>query len=164
LKHLPDVIRSRIAVVPLMLRGLILALAATAAVPSFAQDEGAAGVLIVFQATVYDSGDGDLTLDAPEIVTVFTDRPQRIAQPMVTETFLAQAWGTDGPFRQVPPNAVLVSQTTAAVAIVEIFSMTQTDSGIAIQFDLIDGETPTPGDQIAVIIDALGILFPSHQN
>jgi hypothetical protein len=154
----------------MMLRRFLLCLVgATVAmsIPSWAQDEATdqAGVLVVFQGTVTAAGDGTLTMDAPEIVTVFTDRPHRIAQPMVLETFLADAWGEDGPFAQIPPNATLVDEDANTIALVDLFSMTQSDSGLVMRYSLIDGDAPALGGTVAVIIDAVVILdLQNHAN
>jgi hypothetical protein len=72
---------------------------------------------------------------------------------MVLANFLADAWAEDGPFRQVPPNAVFVDQTANAASIVEIYSMELTDAGLIIRFGLLDGDAPGGGSLVAVVID-----------
>jgi hypothetical protein len=154
-------------VVPLVGAALAAVITLPAAiVPATAQEAASATseaeTLLVLQgsvASVTSDGDG-MTITAPPVALLVTERPHRVVQPVVLQTYATQMWSADGPFQQIPANAVLVDETGAEIAIIVIYSLSYDGTTIAMTFGVLTGTAPPVGALIALTIDA----FPCPVN
>jgi hypothetical protein len=89
----------------------------------------------------------------PPVALMFTDRPHRIVRPIVLQTYVDTAWTGDAAMRQVPPNAVLVDETGAEIAIIEIYELGYDGTDLRMTFAILDGDAPPTGALVALTID-----------
>lgn len=134
--------------------GLLIALLPLAA-PAAADDSaGQDSWLVVMQGDVAKVSNEHLALVADRHAIGFTDRPERKVRFIAAQGFVDEFWAEGGVFAKDPPNASLVGEN-GTVAIVEIKAATWTAGTLAMDFDLLDGDLPAPGDRAALTIDTV---------
>jgi hypothetical protein len=102
--------------------------------------------------------DGRLTMKNVSAVTLFfSDRPQRIAGQMRTQTFVKH-WGKGAnSFKANPPNAtVSVFQDAAKItdAIIEISEPRFDGTNLSYKAKVLLGELPSDGGELSIFIDS----------
>jgi hypothetical protein len=98
--------------------------------------------------------------DVEPQVLYFSDRPERVAGHVPMSGYLDE-WkaGADN-FGEDPPNAVLSvyepGQSENTTVVVEITQPTVDGNDITYHYDLINGDMPSAGEQVALFIDWIG--------
>lgn len=112
--------------------------------------------LLFVQSATAGSFDGQtLVLSGVGATSYFSDRPNRIAGHMLTETFVSQwAEGKDS-FESNPPNAVLsvLDETGVNDSTVELSSPQLNDDQLSYQVKLLDGKPPAGFKSASLFID-----------
>lgn len=113
----------------------------------------------------YDAG--MLRLEGIDYSVAFTDRPSRNVAHITNDHFM-RLWelGADS-FADDPPNAALTYEIDKRPgrAVVQLTSIDVEETQIRYAVDVLDGEIPQAAfDRITLVIDPLGMIFPSDQN
>jgi hypothetical protein len=98
--------------------------------------------------------DSCLDLNADPHSIGFTDRPERLVRFIDTEGFVSRSWGTGGVFAIDPPNASLIGEN-GTLAIVELTAALWSDGRLGLDFVLLEGDLPAPGDRAVLTIDTV---------
>jgi hypothetical protein len=125
------------------------------ALPAAAQDSPATDSwLVVLQGDVVSVAGDRLDLNADPHSIGFTDRPERLVRFIDTEGFVSRSWGTGGVFAIDPPNASLIGEN-GTLAIVELTAALWSDGRLGLDFVLLEGDLPAPGDRAVLTIDTV---------
>jgi hypothetical protein len=108
----------------------------------------------------FDPATKKLTLnDVSPVTLFFSDRPERIAGNMTTETFLPfWSTGTDS-FLSDPPNAdlsILEDNTLRQVVVILKDPVLEGDS-LSYTIEVVDGDMPMMGSDVSMFIDIIGM-------
>lgn len=146
-----------------MKRLILLALAligATAIVQAGPDGDGEAGettLLFVQQAETASFDGTTLTLTGVPSTVWFSDRPERRAGHIDSETY-ASAWQPGKTFADDPPNAAIAIESgdQQEVVVVTLNGVEREGDG-TFQYDvsIISGELPAEADNVALLIDSL---------
>lgn len=134
-------------------------LAALLAVPLAPAAQDAPGEdpawLLVVQGTVTAVGAATMELAADRNVVAFTERPARQARLMILADLVASTWGEGSDFRNDPPNASLIDETTGQIGIITMIDATLVDGTLGFRFVALEGALPNVGDRVALTIDVV---------
>ena len=109
---------------------------------------------MVLQGDVTNISSQHLALDADRHAIGFTDRPERKVRFIKAKGFVDDVWSPGGMFTKDPPNASLIGDN-GTVAVVEIKAASWSEGTLGMDFDLLDGDLPAPGDRAVLTIDTV---------
>jgi len=131
------------------------------AMAGVASEKGEDGVTYLFvqNAASLKVDEGRIILNGMDASTIyFSDRPERIAGHMTTETFVDIWDNGDDSFKLSNPNAALsfLDDVTDEVVIVVLSHPVLKDGNLTYDVTVLDGELPSEGGACSLFIDTIG--------